>query len=222
MKVVFLDRDGVINEFPGNGRYVTKVKDFHFIPGALQAIRELTTAGYTIFVISNQAGVGKGLFTKKKLDLITRKMLEGIKASGGRIRKVFYSIQRSDSGDPMRKPRIGSIKKAMKLLNKDLRAARKGYFVGDTEVDILTGKNIGCRTIFVLSGREDVLYMRRWDDIEPDYIVKDLLEASKLITGNGKAQVISKRSKLARIITNKRRRIIGGINLGRRAGDKRK
>ena len=68
MKLVFLDRDGVINEFPGNGRYVTRCQDFHFIPGALEAIRNLTKSGYTIFVVSNQAGVGKGLFTKKKLD----------------------------------------------------------------------------------------------------------------------------------------------------------
>jgi len=222
MKIVFLDRDGVINEFPGNGRYVTKVKDFYFIPGALEAIGNLTRAGYTIFVVSNQAGVSKGLFTQKKLDMITRKMLKGVKAAGGRIRKVFYSIQTRDAGDPMRKPNTGSIKKAMQLLKRGMRDARYGYFVGDTEVDILTGKNAGCKTIFVLSGREDVLYMRRWDDIEPDYIVKDLLEASKLITGNGEAQIIGKRSKLARILTNKRRRKIGGINMGRRAGDTRK
>ena len=222
MKLVFLDRDGVINEFPGNGRYVTTCRDFHFIPGALEAIRNLTKAGYTIFVVSNQAGVSKGLFTKKKLDQITRKMLREVRRSGGRIKKVFYSIRRSDEGCPMRKPATGSIKKAMQLLNANMRSARKAYFVGDTEVDIQTGKNIGCKTIFVLSGREDVLYMRRWDDVAVDYIVRDLLEASKLITGNGKVQIIRKRSKLARIIVNKRRRKIGGINLGRRLTDRRR
>ena len=121
----------------------------------------------------------------------------------------------------MRKPRLGSIEKAMKMLKKSMKDARKGYFVGDTEIDIQTGINIGCKTIFVLSGREDVMYMRRWDDVEPDYIVKDLLEASKLITGLGEAQIIGKRSKLARVITNKRRRKVGGINLGRRSGDNR-
>lgn len=222
VKLVFLDRDGVINEFPGNGRYVTKAKDFHFIPGALEGIRQLTEAGYTIFVVSNQAGVGKGLFTKAKLDLITKKMLKTVRESGGRIKKVFYSIKKSNAGCPMRKPQIGAVIKAMEILGKDLRTAKNAYFIGDTEVDIQTGKNIGCKTIFVLSGREDVLYMRRWDDVEPDYIVRDLLEASKLITGNGQAQIIKKRSKLARIITNRRRRKVGGINLGRRSTDKRK
>jgi len=222
MKLVFLDRDGVINEFPGNGRYVTKVKDFHFIPGSLEAIKNLTDSGYTIFVVSNQAGVGKGVFTKDKLDKITKKMMDGVRRSGGKIKKVFYSIKRSDSGCKMRKPEIGSIQKAMKLLNKSIHAAKNGYFVGDTETDILTGKNIGCKTIFVLSGREDVMYMRRWDDVEPDYIVRDLLEASKLITGNGKAEIIKKRSKLARVITNKRRRKVGGMNMGRRSTDSRR
>ncbi|MCA9400426.1 MAG: HAD-IIIA family hydrolase, partial [Candidatus Omnitrophica bacterium] len=104
MKVVFLDRDGVINQFPGNGNYVTRCKNFHFLPGALDAIKELSGRGYELFVISNQAGVGKGLFTQKKLDQITHKMLRGVKQAGGKIRKVYYSTSRSDSGCEFRKP----------------------------------------------------------------------------------------------------------------------
>jgi D-glycero-D-manno-heptose 1,7-bisphosphate phosphatase len=219
MKCIFLDRDGVINEFPGNGRYVTKVKDLYFIPGALEALRILTKEGFTIFVISNQAGVGKGVFTKQKLDQITKKMLNDVKKAGGKIKKVYYSIKKSDEGCHMRKPNIGSIRLALKSVGKDLRAAKKTYFIGDTEADIKAGRNAGCKTIFVLSGREDCLYMRRWDDVEPDYIVKDLLEATKLVTGNGKAMIIKKHSKMAQVITNKRRRKIGGINLKRRSTD---
>lgn len=186
MKIVFLDRDGVINEFPGNGNYVTKVKDLHFIPGSLEAIRQLTEAGYTIFVISNQAGVGKGWFTEKKLKQITDKMLREVNKNGGKIKKVYYSIKRSDAGCPMRKPRIGSIEKAMKLINKSIASAKHGFFVGDTESDMQAGKNAGCKTIFVLSGREDRQYMRRWDDVYPDYVTKDLLQATeKIILGNG-------------------------------------
>lgn len=218
MKLVFLDRDGVINEFPGNGNYVTKLKDFHFIPRSLDAIRLLTEEGYTIFVVSNQAGVGKGVFTKAKLDLITKKMLEEVKKHGGKIRKVFYSLKPSGSGCPDRKPNTGSIKKAVKLLKKDMRVARHGYFVGDTESDIKAGQNAGCKTIFVLSGREDCFYMRRWDDLEPDYIVKDLYEATKLITGKGTVELIKKNSKAARHKTNKPKRKVG-LNFHRRSSD---
>ena len=53
MKVIFLDRDGVINEFPGNGKYVTKIKEFHFIPGSIEAIKKLTDQDYKIFIIFN-------------------------------------------------------------------------------------------------------------------------------------------------------------------------
>ena len=89
MKVVFLDRDGVINEFPGNGSYVTKVKDFHFIPGAVEAIHELTQSGHKIFVISNQAGVGKGVYSFDKLKRIDAKHLLSLQEA---LMTVFRSL----------------------------------------------------------------------------------------------------------------------------------
>ena len=180
MKIVFLDRDGVINKFPGNGNYVTKVKDFHFVPGSLDAIRILTEEGFSIFVISNQAGVGKGVYTKQKLQHITRNMLRDVRACGGKIKKVFYCMHRSDHGCECRKPEIGSIRKGLESMNKSIRSAQKAFFVGDTESDIQAGHNAGCQTIFVLSGREDRRYMRGWN-VKPDYIAKDLLEAVDII-----------------------------------------
>jgi histidinol-phosphate phosphatase family protein len=180
MKVVFLDRDGVINKFPGNGLYVTKVKDFHFLPRALEALKLLTDSGYSIFVVSNQAGVGKGVYSRHKLDLITAKMLKGVRASGGEIKKVFYCMCKSSDACNCRKPRIGNIIKALKLLDRPLEEARHAYFVGDTEIDMKAGKNAGCKTIFVLSGREDREYMKRWD-IRPDHIAEDLYDAAEHI-----------------------------------------
>lgn len=180
MKIAFLDRDGVINKFPGNGNYVTKVKDFHFIPGSLEAIRLLTEGGYTIFVVSNQAGVGKGLFTQKKLDQITNKMLKEVKRTGGEIREVYYSTARSDAECEDRKPNIGSIRKAVKLLKEDMRIAKNSYFVGDTVTDMATGRNAGCTTIFVLSGRSDTDRLKE-KKIKPDYVAKNLLAAAKIM-----------------------------------------
>ncbi len=180
MKIVFLDRDGVINKFPGNGNYVTKVKEFHFVPGVLDALRILTEEGFSLFVISNQAGVGKGIYTKQKLQHITRNMLRDVRAHGGKIKKVFYCIHRSDQGCDCRKPEIGSIRKGLSSMNKSIRAAQKAFFVGDTESDIQAGHNAGCQTIFVLSGREDRGYMRKWK-VRPDHIAKDLLEAVDII-----------------------------------------
>ena len=180
MKVVFLDRDGVINEFPGNGNYVTKVKDFHFIPDALEAIRSLTENGYKIFVISNQAGVGKGVYSMDKLKRIDRHMVKNVLRVGGKITKSFYCTHRSDAGCDCRKPGIGLLRKALKSLNKTIAHAQEAFFVGDTEGDIKTGHNAGCRTIFALSGREDRRYMRKWE-VKPDHIVKDLKASVELI-----------------------------------------
>ena len=180
MKVVFLDRDGVINQFPGNGNYVTKVKDFHFIPGALEAIAALTELDHKIFVISNQAGVGKGIYSKDKLMRINRYMLKFVRKAKGKITRTFYCTHRSDDGCDCRKPSIGNVRRALQLLNKPIDHARKAFFVGDTGVDIEAGHNAGCKTILVLSGRENRRYMRKWK-IQPDFIVKDLKEAVTII-----------------------------------------
>jgi D-glycero-D-manno-heptose 1,7-bisphosphate phosphatase len=180
LKVVFLDRDGVINKFPGNGSYVTRVKDFHFIAGALEAIRALTESGHKIFVISNQAGVGKGVYSLDKLRRIDVKMIKAVEKAGGHIRKSFYCTHRSDAGCDCRKPGIGLLRKALKSLHKTVAHAQKAFFIGDTESDIKTGHNAGCKTIFVLSGREDRRYMRRWS-VKPDYIAKDLKAAIQII-----------------------------------------
>ena len=105
MKVVFLDRDGVINKFPGLGDYVTKVKNFHFLPGSLKAIRLLTEKGYSIFVVSNQAGVTRGIYSQKKLDQINTYMLKHVNRVGGKIRKTFYCIHTPNQNCDCRKPK---------------------------------------------------------------------------------------------------------------------
>ncbi len=180
MKYVFLDRDGVINEFPGNGNYVTKVKNFHFISGSLEAIQKLTEAGFTIFVISNQAGVGKGVYSEDKLKRITKKLLKGVKESRGKIQKVLYCIHRSDAECDCRKPGIGNIENALNSLKQPIDVAAGSFFVGDTKSDILTGFNAKLKTIFVLTGRCTKEQVKDWG-IKPDYIVSDLLEATKII-----------------------------------------
>ena len=197
MKLVFLDRDGVINEFPGNGNYVTKLKEFHFIPGSLDALRLLTNEGYSIFVISNQAGVGKGIYSKQKLNHITRNMLAEVRSVGAKIKKVFYCTHRSNEGCDCRKPGIGLLRRALESMNKSIHVAKKAFFVGDTEVDILAGHNAKCKTIFVLSGREDYRHMRGWK-VRPDYIAKDLLEASLIINQENSTRSAKSRRKASR------------------------
>ncbi len=180
MKVIFLDRDGVINRYPGHKKYVTKLKEFHILPGALKAVKQLTKAGFKLFIISNQAGVSKGIYSQKKLDQINKRMLRKIRSRGGRIDEVFYCIHLPEENCGCRKPRTGLIEKALAILKIKKLSKKNAYFVGDSIRDVSAGKRAGCATVLVLSGRETWRNNKNWHP-KPDYVVKDLLEASKII-----------------------------------------
>lgn len=180
MKVVFLDRDGVINRYPGDRLYVTSLRKFRFLPNAKKAIALLGKKGYRIFVASNQAGVGKGTYSQKTLDLITAKMLADIKKAGGRIDRVYYCTHRKDAGCACRKPKPGLLKQASREFKFNLKGA---YFIGDTTRDIFTAHAAGAKSILVLSGKEKQKNQKNWE-AKPDFVFKDLLAAAKFIIKN--------------------------------------
>ena len=176
LRALFIDRDGVINKDPGGWTehgYVTDWKDFHFLPGALEALRLLSRAGVKVVVISNQAGVGKGYFTKEKLERINGRMMDAIVKAGGRIEDVYYCIHRSEDACACRKPKTGLLERAARKHGID---CARTYIIGDSLVDVLAGKAMGCRTIFVRSGKTTVKEARQWSD-KPDYVFANLLEA---------------------------------------------
>ena len=177
-KFIFIDRDGVINRDPAwEGKdYVIRWADFQFLPGALKALKYLTDKGYKIAIISNQAGVGKGVYTKEKLDEITEKMLNEIESKGGKIYSVQYCLHTSDDNCECRKPKAGLFKTTTEGFKIDFS---KTYFIGDTKRDIEAGKKIGCKTILVLSGKvRDASTVAGWT-VKPDFVKKDLSEAAR-------------------------------------------
>ncbi len=178
MKVIFLDRDGVINKYPGDRLYVTSLRKFKFLPHALQAIALLTKAGYKIFVASNQAGIGRGIYARSTLDRITAGMLEKIQSQGGLIQQVYYCLHRKEAGCSCRKPRPGMLRQAAKKFKFNLRTA---YFVGDTMRDIFTAQNAGCKSVLVLSGKEKQANRPNWKT-QPDLVFRDLWAAAKFLT----------------------------------------
>lgn len=180
--MLFLDRDGVINKNPVYRDYIKKPSEFYFLPGAGKAISMLNDAGFDIVVISNQAGVAKGLFSREDLKRIDQKMLEGLKAQGARIRKSYYCIHHPDADCQCRKPKTGLIKKAIGKRKLD---RKNSYFIGDTERDIATGKKFGLKTVAVLSGYNSRKDIRTWE-VKPDFIAKGLLAAvEEVILRNG-------------------------------------
>ena len=177
MGTIFLDRDGVINKYPGDKLYVTSLKKFRFLPHAKQAIALLSKKGFKIFVASNQAGVGKGVYAQKTLDAITAKMLKDIKKTGGIIDKIYYCTHRKEASCTCRKPKAGLLKKAAREFKFSLKGA---YFIGDTIPDVLTAQAAGCKSILVLTGKEKIANQSNWE-AKPDFVFKDLLAAAKFL-----------------------------------------
>lgn len=177
MKVVFLDRDGVINKYPGDKNYVTSCNGFRLLPRVKEAIAKLHHKGFRLFVISNQAGVGKGIFSQETLDAITSKMLRAIEKAGGSIEAVYYCTHRKEENCPCRKPKAGMIDIASKAHSIKAKGA---FLIGDTIRDVHTARSAGCKSILVLSGKEKLPNRKNWQ-IQPDFIFKDLYQAAKFI-----------------------------------------
>ncbi|MDD5109067.1 MAG: D-glycero-beta-D-manno-heptose 1,7-bisphosphate 7-phosphatase [Candidatus Omnitrophica bacterium] len=177
MKAIFLDRDGVINRYPGDKLYVTSIKKFKFLPYAKKAIALLTKNGFKIFVASNQAGIGKGIYSQKTLNMITVKMLSDIEKAGGRIDKVYYCTHRKEIGCSCRKPKPGLLKMAAEEFKINLKDA---YFIGDAIRDIFTANAAGCKSILVLTGKEKQKNQKNWK-VKPDFVFKNLLAVAKFL-----------------------------------------
>lgn len=176
MKVIFIDRDGVLNKDPGGWtehNYVTRWEDFIFMPVAKEALKKLTDEGYKIIIISNQGGINKGIFTMNDLTRINENMLKEITSYGAKIHAVYYCPHTKDEGCDCRKPNTGLLKKATRNMNIDFS---KTFFIGDGPMDIEAGKRAGCRTILLLCGKSELADVKNWI-YKPDYIKRDLLEA---------------------------------------------
>ena len=172
-RIVFLDRDGVINVNPVYRDYVKSPSEFKFLPGSLKAIRLLNQAGFKVIIISNQTGVGKGLYSKADLKKVTDKMLRGLEASKTRLDKICYCIHDPDSNCGCRKPKTGMFKKAVGRSRFD---RKNSYFIGDTERDTLAGHAFKVKTIAVLSGYNNKKDIKKWK-VAPDFIAENLLAA---------------------------------------------
>jgi len=179
-KIIFIDRDGVINKDPSGWTehsYVTNCEDFHFLPNSILALKKLSASGYDIILISNQAGVAKGYYTEDTLNNVTRKMFDEIEKNGAKIKKAYYCVHQPSDNCDCRKPKTGLFKRAEKELGV---SAAGNFFIGDGKMDVAAGAGMGMRTILVLSGKTDLEKMKSWD-IKPDYIFDDLFEAVNFI-----------------------------------------
>src|SRR3989338_11429736 len=146
--LIILDRDGVIN-FESDA-YIKSPEEWIPIPGSIDAIAKLTKAGYKIVIATNQAGVGRGLYTLDTLQKIHDKMLTLIENAGGKIEKIYVCPHHPDEHCHCRKPKPGLMHRAQEKYGVDFSNT---FFIGDTATDVQTALAVGCKPLLVLTGK---------------------------------------------------------------------
>ncbi len=155
-RTLFLDRDGVVNHrIPG--AYVSKKEDFKFFEGVPKAIAELTQQFDCVVIVTNQAGIGKGLMTSEDLEAVHAHMLLRIEAAGGQIDAVYHCPEISENNPECRKPNSGMALQAQHdFPDIDFETS---IMVGDSWSDMEFGRRLGMATVLIegKEGEEELL-----------------------------------------------------------------
>lgn len=173
-RVVFVDRDGVVN-VDLIGDYIKTWEEFQFHEKVIEGFKRLTEAGFKIILISNQAGVGDGVYPEEDLWQIHEKMLEVLKKEGIKIHASYFCLHGKNEGCECRKPKTGLFRQAAQkglLFDKSLT-----YFIGDKITDIEAGKNFGLRTILVRTGYGHDHESGCRGALQPDVVVDNFEQA---------------------------------------------
>ena len=183
MKLVILDRDGVINQDADD--YVKSVEEWQPIPGSIEAIAQLYQSGFTIVVATNQSGLSRGLFDLEALESMHAKLNTLVESAGGEITAIFYCPHSPENNCNCRKPKPGLID----AIENELSISVLGCpLVGDSIRDLQAGISKGCDPILVKTGKGAGTYRLlqqrpnpKFDDLK---VFDDLAAAAHYIIEN--------------------------------------
>ena len=148
MKLVILDRDGVINYDSAN--FIKNPEEWKPIPGSLEGIAKLNQSGYRVVVATNQSGIGRGLFDMTALNAVHDRMHKALTPYGGRIDAVFFCPHAQDLDCACRKPKTGMLQEIAQRFNVNLAEVP---CIGDSLRDLEAAHAAGARPILVLTGK---------------------------------------------------------------------
>lgn len=170
---VFLDRDGTTNRDTG---YIKIPEELQIFPGVVEAVARLKQAGARVVMITNQSGVGRGLFSLETLGAIHARLRAAFEAGGATLDGLYYCPHHPDDHCACRKPGTAMVERAAADLGLDLSRA---YVVGDQQCDIELARRIGARGILVTTGptSAQALDELRREGADPDHVVTDLGQA---------------------------------------------
>ncbi len=179
-KAIFFDRDGTIIKYGDHPHDIKK--HLKFIRNSVEGLRKLKEKGYLRIIITNQAGIARGLYSEEDYFAFRKEMHKRLEKKGILLDAEYFCPHHPEKGIGKykidcncRKPKTGMLEQAAEDFNLSLNEC---WVVGDNVSDIDAGKNAGCRTIHVLTGekREPITYA--------DFVAKDLAEAADYILNN--------------------------------------
>jgi D-glycero-D-manno-heptose 1,7-bisphosphate phosphatase len=177
MKLIVLDRDGVINF--DSDRFIKTPEEWRPIPGSLEAITALNQRGYRVVVATNQSGIGRGLLDIAAFNAINDKMTRSLAQAGGRIDAVFYCPHAADAHCDCRKPKAGMLREIGRRFNSDLKDVPA---VGDALRDLQAAREVGARPVLVTTGKGR-LTLKEGDLPPHTQVFDDLAAFARDLTG---------------------------------------
>lgn len=172
MKIIILDRDGTINQDFG---FVHKVEDLVFLDNTLIGLKKMQTLDYKLILATNQSGISRGYYTRDQYEEFNKNLIKKLEENEIKIITSFYCPHQPNDNCCCRKPKTGMLDQFINENNVNLQ---ESYVIGDKSSDIMLGHNLRTKSILVLTGMagQDKKF-----DVNPDYIVADLLEAAEKI-----------------------------------------
>lgn len=145
-RFVFLDRDGTLVREVGYGH---RLEDYELLAGVPAALARLGEAGFHLAIVTNQSGIGRGIFGWEDFERFHGRLLADLRAAGISIERTYICPHRPDDGCACRKPRPGLLHRARDELGASLA---ESWVVGDHAKDVELAANAGCRSVLVLTG----------------------------------------------------------------------
>jgi D-glycero-D-manno-heptose 1,7-bisphosphate phosphatase len=171
-QAVFLDRDGTLIRDAG---YLADPAQVELLPHTIAGLKLLHARGLLLIVVSNQSGVGRGMFAPAALEQVHGRMVELLAEHQVALDRAYYCLHAPWDGCACRKPLPGLIQQAANEVAIDLT---RSFMVGDKASDIVAGRRAGCRTILIGAPRAE---SQDRSEATPDYAVPDLLAAARWI-----------------------------------------
>jgi histidinol-phosphate phosphatase family protein len=173
-KTIFFDRDGTLII---DMHYLNDPEKIFYLEGVFDALGQLRDAGFQFVIVTNQAGIAKGLVSHANLEEIHRRMIEEFGRHGIKFAGIYFAPQPSDSDHPMRKPNPGMLLEGARDHEADLA---RSWMIGDRMSDIEAGHRAGCRTI-LLDGT-DIPSQATY--APPTFVARDVLHMAEIILAN--------------------------------------